>query len=142
MESRRIDYYHKMYKSAVIFNIAVAATFVLGFEPLYTMIGGGEMPQIPLLKLFILLMGLAIGLFGGVYYQAGRRFEYEDSVFLITLGVVGKLAFFSLVLTYALKGDIPWGMVGVGLVDFVYSLLFIESLMYKSKQSQLLPTAD
>jgi hypothetical protein len=102
------------------------------------MIGGGELPQIPLLKLFIVLMGLAIGLFGGVYYQAGRRFEYEDSGFLITLGVVGKLAFFSLVLVYALRGDIPWGMVALGFVDFMYSLLFIESLIYKSNQSQQL----
>jgi hypothetical protein len=136
MENRRIAYYHKMFNSAAAFNALVTAAFLLAFEPLYALAGGGVVPPIPLLEMFILIVGVAVGLFGVVYFQAGRRFEYEDSGFLISLGVVGKLAFFVLVLSYTLRGAIPWGMMGVALVDLLYSALFIESLMYKSKQSQ------
>lgn len=133
METSRLRYYKKMYFSAVLFNALVAATFLLAFEPLYTLIGGGHVPQIPLLQLFILLMGIAIGLFGVVYYLAGRRFEYRDSSPLIATGVAGKLIFFFVVLCYTLRQDIPWGMMGIAIVDLLYSALFIESLIYKAK---------
>lgn len=131
----RTAFYHKLFNSALIFNIAIGTTFALAFEPLYTLIGG-ELSSHPLTSLFTSMIGFAIVMFGFVYFQAGRRFEYDDSNFLIVLSGFAKLAFFFIMLGYTVLSNLPWEMMIVAVIDCLYGLLFIESFIYKNKYSQ------
>jgi hypothetical protein len=141
MDKDRIRYYHAIFYSGAVFNVLVAATFVFAFGWLYKLLGGDVVPDVPLLHLFTDLMGLAILLFSPVYFFAGRWLEKAESNLLITLGVVGKILFFAIVLGYAVADLTAWGLVAVGVIDLLYAALFIECLLYKSSHTNQLGPA-
>lgn len=130
----RMAYYRTLFYSAVVFNLCVASIFVFGFGWLHAAVGGGELPDVPLLQMFIVLSGGSIFLFGIIYLFAGLRLESAESNLLIALGAIGKLTFFIILLAYALNDVSPWGLVGLAAVDLLYALLFTECLWFKTTQ--------
>jgi hypothetical protein len=128
----RLRYYRAMFYSATVFNLCVSVSFVLAFDRLYPLMGGGDLPEAPLFWLFFQLTAGAILLFGAMYYLVARRPDAEGSGILAGLGIVGKLTFFFVMSGYAMAELIPWGLAAVSFLDLFYSLLFIEYMLYRS----------
>lgn len=89
----RKTYFHALFYSGAVFNALVAVAFGFAFSGFFRILGGGSLPETPLLQLFIELVALAIFCFGVLYFFAGRWLEAPESNLLIALGAVGKLAF-------------------------------------------------
>ncbi len=135
MSNSRISYYHVLYRSAMIFNFLAGAGFIFGFGAFYRMIGGGELPAHPVLPMLLSLLGFAVAVFGLVYHRAGQRFEYDDGDFLVALSACAKIAFTLVVVGYVYAADIAPGVLWVVAIDFLYGLLFAESLIYKRQHA-------
>lgn len=135
MNNSRVAYYHTLYRSAMIFNFLAGVGFIVGFASFYRMIGGGELPSHPVVPMLLTLLGFAIAIFGLVYNRAGQRYEYIDGDFLMALSAFAKIAFTFIVVGYVYTADIPVGVLWVVAIDFLYGLLFAESLIYKKKNA-------
>ena len=142
MNTPLIAYYHALYKSALAFNIVAGIGIIFGLESFHVNVSGSELPQHPLVLMLIALVGFAIVMFGFVYSRAGQRFEYSDGNYLIILCGSAKIAFTLIMVGFVLKGGITAEVLGVIAIDFIFGLLFFESLAYKNKNAAQFSTPD
>ena len=81
---------------------------------------------IPQSYLWIYLFLSLVAVYGLGYFWAGDNVIKNRAV--IKMGVIGKILVFTLLTFGWLKGVITFLLVGVGVVDFVFAVLFIQVL--------------
>lgn len=138
MSKQRVSYYQCMFYSAALFNWSAATSFIIGFQDIYTFMGGGSVPQEPIFNLLLQLLSSIVALFGAVYFFIGRNPNTPSARGLIVTAMVGKLLFVCFFTGYAITGLTPWGFVGLVFVDFVYAVLFFEFLRFQSSTATVL----
>jgi len=68
-----------------------------------------------------------ICLLGIGYYWVARDVSRNHAI--VWLGMIGKLAVFSIFLGHAISGDIPYALTAPAVIDLVFAILFLEFLM-------------
>ena len=120
------DYYKYMFIIGAIWNLFLAV-------PMFTMsffdASGFSGASLMYYQGFM----MAVILFGIGYLIVGLNLD--DNHAIILLGIIGKVLLFVFFLSYYLLGYIPFYTVIMGVVDLIFSILFIEFLMnYKKIQ--------
>jgi hypothetical protein len=70
---------------------------------------------------------MCICLLGIGYYWVARDLSKNRAI--VKLGVIGKLAVFSIVMGHAIRGDIPYALALPAVIDLMFAILFLEFLM-------------
>jgi len=73
------------------------------------------------------MFSMVVLLFGIGYYLVGRDLENNHAV--ISLGVIGKILVFIFMLTYYILGVVDAMSLVIGIIDFIFAILFIEFLV-------------
>lgn len=133
MNHNRHRYYRVMFYSGALFNCSAAILWLLGFEQMYVFMGGEDVPQAPLFTVFVQLTSMLIILFGGIYYSIGRNPDCVSGRALAIAGLVGKLIFVFVFVSYAIAGITPWMLAGLVTGDLLYAALFLEYINHQSK---------
>ena len=81
------------------------------------------LPKYPVF--LILFLGLAF-IFGIGYYWVSLDITQNHDI--VKLGVIGKIFVFLAVAWAGFCGQVAWPLVGAGLVDFLFAVLFIVFL--------------
>jgi hypothetical protein len=109
---------------AAAFNWLVALSLVVPNDIAWKIFG---MPA-PEQKLFLHLFALMAAVFGVAYFWIGR--DPAGKRPLILLSVIGKLSVFAVILAHYLAGSVPLSVVGPGLGDLVFAVLFIRFMQH------------
>lgn len=120
---KRANYFKNLFFIGAIWNWLGTLTFAFGYKlllPLFNM----ELPRFPVFLL--LFLGLAF-VFGIGYYWVSRDITKNHDI--VRLGIIGKLVVFVGLLWAGLIGQIAGILVGVGVVDLIFAILFIEFLI-------------
>lgn len=124
------DYYRNMFLIGAIWNWAVTGTFFFGYKlifPVFNM----ALPVYPVF--FLMLMGLCF-IFGIGYYWVSRDLTKNHDI--VRLGIAGKILVFLFLLWAVAVGQIHFIMIGAGIVDLVFAVLFIEFLKSAGKSKE------
>ncbi len=119
----RAAYFKTLFFIGALWNWVAVLTFAFGYRllfPLFAM----ELPRYPVF--LMLFLGLAF-VFGFGYYWVSRDISKNHDI--VRLGVIGKLVVFVGFFWAALTGQIAWLLVGAGIVDLIFAILFIEFLI-------------
>ncbi len=136
MINQKDRYYKIMFTSAAIFNWCAATLWLIDFEGMFQFMGGGDVPQSPVFNLILQCLSMIIIVFGGVYYSIGQNPRSPTSQAFAIVGSIGKFFLALIFYYYAIQGDIPLALAGVVTGDFIYTILFIEYLVYQKKANQ------
>ncbi len=116
------DYYQKMFLIGAVWNWVATVTFFFGYKMLFPLFG----MALPLYPVFFLMFLGVCFLLGVGYYWVSRDLNKNHDI--VRLGIAGKLLVFLFLLWAAAVGQIHFIMVGAGLVDLVFAILYIEFL--------------
>ena len=97
-------------------------SFALGYKIVFPLFGM-QLPQYPIF--FLLFLGLAF-VFGLGYYWVSKDIHQNHAV--VKMGIIGKLIVFVGLTADAVTGHISTLMIGPGVVDLIFAILFIEFL--------------
>lgn len=118
-----ISNYRTLFLSAAIFNCSVAVIFLFAYQPIFNLIGLNPIPQNPI---YLHLFACLVALFGIAYYWVAQDFTNNRN--LVVLGVIGKLAVFTVPLGYCLLGYVSWQLPALASADLLFAALFIGAL--------------
>jgi len=121
------DYYKKMFFIGAIWNWVATLTFILGYKilfPLFSM----ELPIYPVFMMMFLWLAFFFGI--GYYWVSRDIYKNHD---IVRLGIIGKLMVFVYLLWAGITGEVAIILVGPGIVDLVFAILYIEFLMTYKK---------
>ena len=130
MSIQRLNYYRNMFLSGAIFNFFAGTTLLFMFSKFYVFIGGENTQASALLDAFRILVALLVLLFGFVYFYISQNIQTEYAKALATVSLIGKLLFFGVFSSFVIADQLPFGMAGLVLLDFVYAILFLEYVRY------------
>jgi hypothetical protein len=116
------EYYRKLFFIGALWNWAATLTFAAGYPVLFPLFGMA-MPTYPVF--FLMFLGLAF-VFGIGYYMVSRDLVRNRDI--ATLGVIGKLFVFVALLWAGISGQIHFIMIGAGIVDLIFAILYMEFL--------------
>ncbi len=116
------DYYKKMFFAGAVWNLVATLTFAVGYKMVFPMFNM-EMPRYPVFMLMFL--GLAF-IFGIGYYWVSRDIHKNHDI--VKLGIIGKLMVFVCMLQAGLTGEMNIMLIGPGVVDLIFAILYIEFL--------------
>ena len=68
-----------------------------------------------------------ICLLGIGYYWVAKDVTRNHAI--VKLGIIGKVAVFSILLGHAIRGEIPYALASPGVIDLVFAVLFLEFLI-------------
>lgn len=122
--------WRRVFLSAAMFNLAVAASLVMAPEWVFTGLGFEPVPE-P--TIFVHGFALAVGVFGLGYYWVSRDLKQYA---LARLGLLSKLAVFGLVLGHVWVGHASWHPLALGCVDLAYAGLF-AAFLRRSRTAKL-----
>jgi len=117
------DYYQKLFFIGAIWNWVATLTFCFGYKilfPLFSM----ELPKFPVF--FLMFLGLAF-VFGIGYYWVSQDLNNNHGI--VKMGIIGKLIVFVGLTWAGITGQVHWILIGPGIVDLVFAVLYIEFLM-------------
>ncbi|MBY9004398.1 MAG: hypothetical protein KGD73_10535 [Candidatus Lokiarchaeota archaeon] len=123
-------YYKILFIVAALYNIINSVTFILVSivaTDLFPLFGVEIPPSMIWLQLSLIL----IALFGVGYIMVSRDISKNHG--LVLIGGLAKLSFFLLTMIYFLLGDVNILIVLLGGVDLIMVILFIEFLIFQSK---------
>ncbi len=115
-------FYKNLFLAGAIWNWAATLLFGLGYPFLFPLFNMAE-PRYPVF--FLLFLALAF-VFGIGYFWVSRDISRNHAI--VVLGVIGKLIVFGAFLWAGIAGQIAGILVGAGVVDLVFAVLFIEFL--------------
>ena len=116
------DYYKKMFFVGAIWNWAATSTFIFGYKILFPLFGM-ELPGYPVF--LMMFLGLCF-VFGIGYYWVSRDLTKNHGI--VKMGIIGKLIVFVGLSWAGITGQVHFILVGPGIVDLVFAILFIEFL--------------
>jgi hypothetical protein len=117
------SYYKKLFFIGAIWNWVGTVSFAVGYKFLFPLFGM-KLPQYPIF--FLLFLGLAF-VFGIGYYWVSKDIHQNHAV--VKMGIIGKLIVFIGLTADAVAGHISTLMIGPGVVDLIFTILFIEFLL-------------
>ncbi len=121
------DYYQKLFFIGAIWNWIATGTFIIGYKALFPLFGM-PLPVYPVF--FLLFLGICFILGVGYYWVSKDLTKNHD---IVRLGIAGKLIVFAGLLWAAITGQIVPLLIAPGVVDLVFSILYIEFLMTVKK---------
>lgn len=116
------DYYKKMFLIGAIWNWAATLPFAVGYKILFPLFG---MALPNYLVFFMMFLGLAFA-FGIGYFWVSRDIHKNHDI--VRMGIIGKLIVFIALLWAWIAGEVPVILLGPGIVDLVFAILYIEFL--------------
>jgi hypothetical protein len=122
MKMPKENYYQKMFLIGAIWNWVATITFAVGYKivfPLFSM----ELPKYPVF--FLMFLGLAF-VFGIGYYWVSKDLTKNHDI--IKMGIIGKLIVFVAFLWAVITGQIHFILIGAGIVDLIFAILYMEFL--------------
>jgi hypothetical protein len=119
----REGYYKKMFFIGAIWNWVATLTFAIGWKFLFPLFG---MAFPNYLVFYMMFLGLAF-VYGIGYFWVSRDISLNHDI--VRMGIIGKLIVFVSMLLAWIGGEIPIIIVGSGVVDLIFAILFIEFLM-------------
>lgn len=133
MNKQRSLYYRIIFYTAAWFNLLAGTMWVVDFEGMYSLMGGESIHESPLFYLILQSLSMIIILFGGVYFWVARNLGSQASRAFALVASIGKFLLAMLFYVYAARGDIPPALAGLTTGDLIYSILFMEYLLYQKK---------
>ena len=115
-------YYRKLFFYGAIWNWAAAGTFIIGYKMLFP-IFGMPLPAYPVF--FLLFLGLCF-VFGLGYFWVSRDIDNNHGI--VMMGIWGKLLVFAGLLWASVSGQIHVVLLGAGIVDLLFAVLYLEFL--------------
>jgi hypothetical protein len=116
-------YYRKMFFIGAVWNWGATLSFALGYTFIFSLFNM-ELPKYPIF--FLLFLGLAFS-FGLGYYWVSKDLHANHGI--VKMGIVGKLIVFVGILWACIAGQIHFVLLGAGVADLIFAVLFIEFLM-------------
>lgn len=114
--------YQKMFFFGAVWNWVAAGSTALGYKilfPLFNM-------QLPAYPVFLLLfLGLCF-VYGIGYFWVSQDLSQNRGI--VKMGIIGKLMVFVGFLWGVITGQVHFIFIGVGIVDLVFTVLFIKFL--------------
>ena len=130
MRKQRRVYLQVLFFSAALANVCVALQFFFAFQRFSNWLGVANVPETPLLFMYVRLFAVAVFMFGIAYLMAGCWPTSQTSFCLIAFGAAGKAAVFGIMLTYVVVADVPWRHAALTFFDLLYAILFVEYLFW------------
>ena len=121
------DYYKKMFFVGAIWNWVATSTFIFGYKILFPLFGM-SLPVYPVF--FLMFLGLCF-VFGIGYYWVSKDLTKNHGI--VKMGIVGKLIVFVGLTWAGVSGQVHFILIGPGIVDLVFAILYIEFLMTSKK---------
>ena len=118
----REEYYKKMFFIGAIWNWVATLTFAIGWKFLFPLFG----MALPNYLVFYMLFLVLCFVFGIGYFWVSRDISGNHDI--VRMGIIGKLLVFAGFLIAWFMGEVPLIIVGTGLVDLIFAILFIEFL--------------
>lgn len=115
-------YYKKMFFIGAIWNWVATLTFAIGWKFLFPLFG---MASPNYLVFYMLFLGLCF-VYGIGYFWVSRDISSNHGI--VRMGIIGKLLVFAGFLIAWVMGEVPLIIVGSGVVDLIFAILFIEFL--------------
>ena len=107
---------------AALYDIVLGVAYYFAFKPVYRRFG----VALPNHDAYVQLPAALIAVFGVGFWFVSRAPERNRDI--ITLGVLMKLAFSGVVLSYAFRNAIPAMWVPFAWIDLAFMLAFIAAL--------------
>ena len=124
-------YYKKMFFIGALWNWSVSLSFALGYKILFPLFGM-ELPNY--LVFFMMFLGLVF-VYGIGYFWVSRDINKNHDI--VRMGIIGKLIVFVALLWAWVDGEVPVILVGAGIVDLIFTILFIKFLnTYKQLETK------
>jgi hypothetical protein len=121
------DYYQKMFFIGAIWNWSATVPFALGYKILFPLFG---MALPNYLVFFMMFLGLAF-VYGIGYFWVSRDIHKNHDI--VRMGIIGKIIVFVAFLWAWMAGEVPLILVGPGIIDLIFAILYIEFLMTYKK---------
>lgn len=121
------DYYRKMFLIGAIWNWVATSTFIFGYKILFPLFGM-QLPVYP--TFFLMFLGLCF-VFGIGYYWVSKDLTKNHGI--VKMGIIGKLIVFVGLTWAGVTGQVHFILIGPGIVDLVFAILYIEFLMTYKK---------
>lgn len=115
-------YYKSMFFIGAIWNWVATLTFAIGWKFLFPLFG---MASPNYLVFYMLFLGLCF-VYGIGYFWVSRDISSNHGI--VRMGIIGKLLVFAGFLLAWVMGEVPLIIVGSGIVDLIFAILFIEFL--------------
>lgn len=116
------DYYRKLFLIGAVWNFFATVPFMLGYKIIFPLFGM-ELPKYPVFLLMFL--GLAF-VYGLGYYWVSKDIEKNHGI--VMMGIIGKLLVFVGLFWAGVTGQVHMILIGPGLMDLIFAILFIEFL--------------
>jgi len=121
---RKEKYYRNLFLIGAIWNWSATTIFFFAHEQIFTLIGM-EIPASPVfLRLFLSLAFV----FGVGYYWVSRDITNNHAI--VKLGIIAKIFVFVLITYYWIEGYVKFLLVPTGVVDLIFSVLYLEFLFH------------
>lgn len=111
-----------MFFIGAIWNWVATLTFAIGWKFLFPLFG---MASPNYLVFYMLFLGLCF-VYGIGYFWVSRDISSNHGI--VRMGIIGKLLVFAGFLIAWVMGEVPLIIVGSGVVDLIFAILFIEFL--------------
>ena len=115
-------YYKRMFFIGAIWNWVATLTFAIGWKFLFPLFG---MASPNYLVFYMLFLGLCF-VYGIGYFWVSRDISSNHGI--VRMGIIGKLLVFAGFLIAWVMGEVPLIIVGSGIIDLIFAMLFIEFL--------------
>jgi hypothetical protein len=115
--------YRWLFIAAALWNWLVALISLVADEEIRSLLRmppGADSLNLHLSISCICLLGIG-------YYWVAKDVSRNHAI--VRLGIIGKVAVFSILLGHAIRGDIPYTLAAPGVIDLVFAVLFLEFLM-------------
>jgi len=116
------EYYRKLFLVGAVWNWVAAGSLMVGYRWIFPVF---HMPP-PTYPIFFLMFLALCFIFGNGYHWVSRDLSRNHGI--IKLGVIGKLIVFGGLLWAGLTGQIHPVFILPGVVDLVFSILYIGFL--------------
>ncbi len=116
------EYYQKLFFIGAIWNWVATTTLIFGYKILFPLFGM-VLPVYPVF--FLMFLGLCF-VFGIGYFWVSQDLGKNHGI--VKMGIIGKLLVFVGLLWAGITGQIHFILIGAGIVDLVFSILYIEFL--------------
>ena len=124
----RENYYKRMFFVGAVWNWLATVPFAIGYRFLFPLLGLPDPNYVVFLQLFL---GLAF-VYGLGYYWVSRDIHRNHGI--VRMGIIGKLIVFAGFVRAWIAGEIPWFLIGPGIVDLIFAVMFMEFLVFYGKQ--------
>lgn len=116
------DSYKTMFFIGALWNWSVSLSFALGYKILFPLFG---MVPPNYMVFFMMFLGLVF-VYGIGYFWVSRDINKNHDI--VRMGIIGKLIVFVAMLWAWVDGELPVILMGAGIVDLIFTILFIKFL--------------